>query len=296
MSTPGRRQSEHGRAQSERLPVRTPGTRRCGTRRGVTLIELVVVITIVAVVASVGARLISSTASGSQSSTQRMQLATAADSALRRMARELQAALPNSLRVTSVGSSVFIEFVPVVDAGRLRRSADSLGAGDPLNFEDAADASFDVLGPTVAAGSAVELVVQNLGSDLSDVYSGNNRRAGVVLGGGGSSVAFTPNGAFPDATASSRFFLVGTPVTFQCTPAADGTGSVVRYAGYAWAATQPTSFGAAPPAMLLSSVLACSAAYTDALVNLGLLSISLTVGQGDETARLLHQVTVDNTP
>jgi len=264
--------------------------------RGVTLIEMVVVITVVGVLAAVGARLVGSAATGGQTSQQRLQLATAADGALRRMARELQAALPNSVRVTTSGSSVFIEFVPVLDGGRLRRAADSAGNGNPLNFEDALDNSFDVLGPPVTTTGSSELVVQNLGNDLADAYGGNNRRSGVVLSNGGTQVGFTAAGAFPDGTGSARFFLVGTPVTFSCTPAADGTGQVLRLSTYGWAATQPTAMPSATQAVLLDGVAACSAAYTEALANLGVVAISLSLGQGDATARLLHQITVDNTP
>jgi len=266
------------------------------TARGVTLVEMVVVITVVGVLAAVGARLVGSAATGGQTSQQRLQLATAADAALRRMARELQAALPNSVRVTTSGASVFIEFVPVLDGGRLRRAADSAGNGNPLNFEDALDNSFDVLGPPVTTTGNTELVVQNLGNDVADAYAGNNRRAGVVLSGGGTQVGFAPAGAFPDATGSARFFLVGTPVTFRCTPAADGSGQVLRLSAYGWAATQPTSMPSATQAVLLDGVAACSAAYTEALANLGVVAISLSLGQADATARLLHQVTVDNTP
>ena len=266
------------------------------TQRGVTLIELIVVITIVAVLASVGARLVASTAGGGMDATQRMQLAASGDAALRRMARELQGALPNSVRVTTSGSSTFIELIPVADAGRLRRSADSNGTGDPLNFEDPTDSSFDVLGPPLSTTGSVQLVVQNLGNDVADAYAGNNRRAGVVLANGGSSVNFTPAGSFPDATASARFFLVSTPVTFQCTPAADGSGSITRYAGYGWQASQPTSFGTGTSALLLSGVVGCSASYADALANLGMLSIQIRLGQGNGSASLLHQVALDNTP
>jgi MSHA biogenesis protein MshO len=218
------------------------------------------------------------------------------------MARELQGALPNSIRVaTNGGGAVFVEFVPVVDAGRFRREPAADGSGDVLDFADPADASFDVLGPPVTATGSVELVVENLGTDLADAYIGNNRRAGVVLGAGGASVTFTPDGALPDATASNRFFLVGTPVSFVCTPVADGSGIWQRLDGYGWQATQPTDLAAAPLAganssVLLGGVSACAASYTDPLVNLGLVTLSLTLGTGDSQASLLHQVSVDNTP
>jgi MSHA biogenesis protein MshO len=183
--------------------------------RGVTLVELVVVLTIVALVASLSATLVARVAASQQDNRARLVLAQTADGALVRVADALQAALPNSVRLTAGSNSFWLEWVPVIDAGRYRAATDSTGgSSDPLELENAADTSFDVIGTalgTLASGS--QLVIQNLGTPDADAYAGSNRRSGLVLGSGGRSLSFTAAGALPQATDTRRFFIVATPMT-----------------------------------------------------------------------------------
>lgn len=281
-------------------------------QRGVTLIELVVTLTLLSIVAVVGSTMMSRMAVNQRDGVERLAASGSADGALRRLSREVQGALPNSLRVARTTSggvdTVFIEFVPVIDGGRFRAAVDATGsASDPLDLEDPADNRFDVLGPVVdAAAIGGSLVIHNLGDDLSDVYAGNNRRAGVLLPNGGTQLQFTANGAFPSSTDSRRFFVVGTPVSFVCAPIA-GTSPqrwrLQRLAGYGWQASQPTSLGSAPlasatSALLIEPLAACDASYSTALANIGLLSarLALSAGDGGSDLPLLAQLPVDNTP
>ena len=282
--------------------------------RGVTLVELVVTISLLSIVAVIGASLMASLAGSQRSGVDRLAASGAADAALRRLSRELQGALPNSVRVARTTSggidTVFIEFVPVLDGGRFRSKVDASagGSGDPLDLGDPADDRFDVLGPTVSADAAAgQLVIQNLGNDLADAYAGNNRRAGVSLPGGGAQVRFTPNGAFPQATDSARFFLVGTPVTFACEPVALSSGGsgyrLWRLAGYGWNATQPSSLTSGPlasasRALVLEPLAGCDASYSTALANIGLVSARLAMPGGSSgiALPLMAQIAIDNTP
>ena len=192
-------------------PVLHRRTRRA--HRGVTLVELVVVLTIMGVVGSLAATLVGRVASAQQDNRGRLTLAQAADGAVGRLADELQTALPNSLRLSSDASGVWIEWVPVIDAGRYRAAADTVAAspGDPLDLSDPTDNGFDVIGtPIAAAPAGSSLVIQNLGTPEADAYAGTNRRSGVVLSSGGRRLAFTPAGALPDSTATQRFFIAAT--------------------------------------------------------------------------------------
>jgi MSHA biogenesis protein MshO len=282
--------------------------------RGLTLVELIVTLSLLSVVAVIGATFMASLAKSQRSGVDRLAASGSADAALRRLSREVQGALPNSIRVARTGSAgaeaVFIEFVPVLDGGRFRARIDATasGPGDPLDLADPNDDRFDVLGPPIAGTAAGgQLVIQNLGNDLADAYVGNNRRAGVSLLSSGSLVRFTPSGAFPQATDSSRFFIVGSPVSFVCEPATLDDGSagfrLWRLSSYGWHATQPSALDSAPlasanRALLLEPLASCDAAYSTALANIGLLTARLAMpgGSGSPALPLMSQIAVDNTP
>ncbi len=282
-------------------PVRPPAR---GAQRGVTLIELVAVLVIVGVVMSIGARLFVLPVSSLMSSGRNVELGEQAAQATRRLEDDLSSALANSVRVTSgtAGGTAasFVELVPVQAVGRYRKYVALTGApGDPLDFDNPADASFDVLGPIDAFTAGASLVIHNLGTSESDVYAGNNRRANAVLSG--SAIGFTPNGAFPVDSPSGRFAIVGTPVTWLCRPAADGSGTLERITGYAIQAAQPANDAVAPLSggtrmVAARGVTACAFVQDTAQSNLGLLRVTLTLANGDSSVRIAQQYSVDNTP
>lgn len=100
--------------------------------RGVTLIELVVVITITAVIATLLGAIIVRPIQGYQAQVRRAELVDAAEMSLRRMGREIRQALPNSVRVrdslgnvdnvtcSAAGVSCSLEILRTVDGARYR--------------------------------------------------------------------------------------------------------------------------------------------------------------------------------
>ena len=279
-----------------------PGPSR---QRGVTLVELVAVIVILGVVASVAARLMAVPIQTLMSGGANAQLAEQVSQATRRLEDDLGRALANSLRVTTgtVGgeTATFIEMVPMHAVGRYRKLPAASGPpGNPLDFSDPLDASFDVLGPLDAVPAGAALVIHNLGTPDADVYLGNNRRAGVALSG--STLSFTPAGAFPIDSPSGRFVIVGSPVTWVCRAAADGSGTLERWSGYAIQSAQPADTAAAPLAgaqqiVAARGVTGCTVRYEVAQTQLGLLQLNLELASsGDATARLSHQYALDNAP
>lgn len=277
--------------------------RRLRHQAGVTLIELIIVLTILGVIASLGATLVGRIASEQQANRGRLTLAQSVDGALAQLHDQLQQALPNSLRVQSLAGGVWIEWVPLLDAGVARLAPDTTGgpATDILDLDDPADASFDVVGvPLATPATTAWIVWQNLGTDEANAYNGSNRRGGVVLSNGGTRVAFTPAGALPPGNGSGRFFLVGAPVTVVCRPAADGW-EIVRYSGYGWQATQPTgaaAFSGATSSRMAGGLEGCQASYSAALANIGLLALRITSRDADSGVRmtLIHQIAIDNAP
>lgn len=277
--------------------------RRRRVQAGVTLVELVVVLTLVGVIASIGATLVTRIVAGQQDNRGRLTLAQAADGALGRIAGELESALPNSVRVTVNGAGTWIEWVPVLDAARYRQAPDTVSVtpGDILDLGNPADNGFDVIGTALAtppAGS--QLAWANLGTTESDVYAGNNRRGGLVVSNGGRHVDFTAAGALPADSGQARVFVVGAPVSVVCR-LSGGVLELHRLSNYGWLAAQPVAssdFTGATTAVLLSNLQSCSAAYGTALANIGLLNLRLSLGDGVSATRLdfLQQIAVNNAP
>ena len=274
-------------------------------QRGFTLVELVVVLTLLGVIGSIGATLVTRIVAGQQDNRGRLTLAQAADGALARIANEFESALPNSTRVTVNAAGTWIEWVPVQDAGRWRQAPDTVSGtpGDILDLGNAADNGFDVIGTALGTPAAdAQLVFTNLGTTEADAYSGSSRRAGLSVTNSGRHVNFTAAGALGADSGSARFFIVGTPVTLACRNGADGTLQLQRISGYGWRAAQPVSStdvaGATATIVLLNNLFSCSAAYGTALANIGLLNLRVSLGDGSTSARMdfMQQLPVDNTP
>jgi MSHA biogenesis protein MshO len=277
---------------------------RCAGQHGVTLVELVVVMTLLGVMGSIGATLVSRIVAGQQDNRGRLTLAQAADSAFARVASDLENALPNSVRVSANAAGTWIEWVPVQDAGRFRQAPDTASAtpGDSLDLDDATDNAFDVIGTALAPPAAgAQIAWANLGTTESDVYAGTNRRAGLLVSNAGRHVAFTAAGALPADASTARFFVVGAPLTLGCVAQSDGTLRLQRYSGYGWKAAQPvgsSDLAGATAVVLLDKLQTCSAAYGSALANIGLLNLRVGLGDGVSTARMdfMQQLALDNTP
>ncbi len=283
---------------------------RIGPQNGFTLVEAVIVISITAVLAAVVAVFIKKPFDAYVHTARRAELSDIADTAVRRIARDIQAALPNSIRTSG---TTLLEFVPIKNAGRYRADYGVAGAGQPLmEFCPSACAAptnttFDIFGPTVSLANGDWIVIYNLGIPGSDVYDGSSRRA-AVAGNNLSAITYGGASPFPFSSPGSRFQVVNinSSVSYVCQPDTTDTvnasnGFLYRYSGYPIQAAQPdvgalNTLGAART-MLASHVSGCSLTYLPLpLQSLGLVSISLQLTEGSETVRLQHQVNVNNTP
>ncbi len=259
------------------------------------MIEMVIVITIVGILAAGAATFIRNPTQAFIDGENRANLTDRADTALRRMARDIRNALPNSVRTTTNGVDSFIEFVPVKEVGRYRAAVGTSVADNPLDFSLAAD-TFDVLGPSVTVTAGDKLVIYNLGIPGSDVYEGSNSR--VLLTTGNLSILSFSGGTFPQASPSSRFYVVSTPVSYAC----DMTNRVLlQYSGYAIQSAQPASVatlnGLATARQLATNLTSCQINYVaGVLQRTGVVAIYLGFTQDVANVKLMHQVNVVNSP
>lgn len=261
---------------------------------GFTLIEMIIVIAIMGIIGSMVALFLRAPLDSYVAQDRRARLADAADTALRRMGRDIRLALPNSVRVTSAGGVFYLEFLGTRSGGRYRAQ----GGGDILDFA-AADTSFDVLGPAVAMQAGDRIAVYNLGIPGADAWAGNTLATYAGATGSVSNIAIASK-QFPLASPGSRFQVVGGPVTYACAPdpVNPALGTLTRYWGYAISAGQLTPPSApVSSALLATGVSACSFDYQPgATERNGLVSMTLSLSQAGETVRLYATTQVSNQP
>jgi MSHA biogenesis protein MshO len=281
---------------------------------GYTLIEVVVVVAITALVAGFIGSFITRPMQVYNDVALRGELVASASSALERVAREVRAALPNSVRVAAGGTA--LELLHVADGARYRSAAGGAhtAASDLLDL--AGDASFNVLGRfqdlAFSYGSPLpaghRLSVYATGSGVwSDAASGTDpgvitpATTGLSIADDGDEDQLVLSAPFRFALASpqQRVYVVEGPLSFLCSASA---GTLMRYAGYAVAAGQPVDPSAAPlssagAALLVDRVAGCSFDYTPGTPQrAALVTIELTLAHQGEQVRLLEQVHVMNTP
>lgn len=279
---------------------------------GFTLIELVITIVISTIVVSFVSLFISGPVMGFTDQARRARLVDAADSALRRVGRDVRRALPNSVRVTTVGSVVALELLGTVDGARYR-AAPPGSAAQILDFSGADD-SLNVLGPFTQvvkpfSSTSHYLAVYNVGVPGADAYELAN-----VVTPAGTTIAIAADGAtgedrvtlsppfrFAYSSPTQRVFLLDGPVTYLCDTVA---GTLMRYRGYDVAANQAARdshgelLGAgATPSLMADRLAACAFQYTPGTAErAGLVSLQFTVQTQGESVSLLSQVHVDNVP
>lgn len=275
-----------------------PGGRR---QRGFTLVEAIIVMTITGVLAGAVAVFLRKPVSAYIDLARRTELSDIADSALRRMARDLHLALPNSVRGVAADPAC-LEFLPTVDGGRYR-------ADGPGNVFDtsAALGALDVLGPLSAAPAAGDLiVVYNLGIPGADAYNGDN--VGTVASGTTNSVILlSPAKQFPLASPGSRFHVVSgaqQAVFYVCKgagtdAAGNGTGTLYRMAHYGITPAPPSVCPAIPANTPIVAHNISSCTFSDgsgAAQRSALVSLRLGITKSGETVSFYQDVHVSNIP
>lgn len=284
-----------------------------GMNRGFTLIELVVTIALSAIVVSFMAIFISVPVASYTDQTRRAELVDLAENSLRRVARDIRRALPNSIRLSAAGSVVALELLNTVDGARYRDRPPPGNPAKRLRFS-APDDAFNSVGsfrniPRPFSSNSHYLSIYNVGVPGADAYE----LANVITPPGTQididadavpdedNVRISPAFQFAFASPAQRMFLVDGAVSYLCDTNA---GTLVRYAGYAITADQNDRdsdaellAAGADSTLIANRISDCSMAYAPGTSQrAGLVTIAIAVTNSGETVSLLHQVHVDNVP
>lgn len=259
---------------------------------GFTLVEAVVAITILGILGGMVAIFIRSPIDAYITQSNRAVLTDAADGAMRRISRDIGAALPNSLRTTAGGSNACFELLPVLGGGRYRYQTSSTGSGDILDFTTT-DTSFDMLGQirlaNLPSGNNL-VVIHNLGIAGADAYAADN--TATIASATSASVTLTGAGKkFPFQSPGKYFSVIpNNSVVYSCS----GTN---LYRTTQAISASPMASCPAGGTVLAANVSSCSFVYTPAVNQRdGILSISLALTLNGETVTLYDQVMINNAP
>lgn len=284
-------------------------------QRGFTLVEAIVVMVITGIIGGVIAVFLKWPVENYIDATNRAELSDIADTAVRRMARELRLAVPNSIRITSsIDAFDTIEFVPTKTGARYLAEEDD-APGKHLDFEDATNLEFQIVGPVPSGRQQIvagDFVVVNNVNGVADasavdtagsVYAnGENMNRAEVASVSAAGVVLMVSNPFGKQKVKlphpmHRFRVATQPVTFRC-----AGNTLWRYANYGFNTKQPTDPVAVTvrKSMLATSVKSCEFTYAK-IPNTanGLLSLTLTLqnlSARDAPLTLTQQIHVDNTP
>lgn len=274
---------------------------------GFTLVEAIIVMVIAGALSVVAAQYIERPIVQYRDQTRRAEMTNTADNAVRRMARDIHLALPNSVRSAN---NTCVEFIPTYDGGRYRGALTAGGTGNAMQ-NDAPITQLDVIGnlnslPTTINGD--HLLIYNLGIESLDAYAGDNRTVVSAYAGGVLSFAAKQ---FTISSPENRFQLVSRDeeaVSFVCTNVGtdangNGTGTLWRVSHYGFIAPAPNvcqNVAAGAPsisAILAAQVSRCVFSYAPGVIERSaIVSMRLNVTQSGETVSMYHDVNVNNVP
>jgi MSHA biogenesis protein MshO len=287
--------------------------------RGFTLVELVVVITIAAVVAAFVVMFLTTPVESYFAQSRRADLVDSADRILRNVTGDVRSALPNSARRTAAGTVVALEMLTTTGMARYYGSGDKSYLAPAQQAQQALeelsigqlDNAFYTLDLFAAVPGGNYLAVNNPASP-PDAYA-----FGGVMTPWPPTFTITPNAAtgeeqitltgggfnFATASATHSLFLVSGPVSYLCDT---GAQTVQRYSNYTIAASQSAvstdsqlMTAGATRSLLAQNVSACSINIVQAppSAKFGqLVILSITLANSGESLQVFHEIATSYTP
>jgi MSHA biogenesis protein MshO len=280
--------------------------------RGFTLVELTVVMVIVGILGASLAMFFKPAIDGYFDTLRRAALVDIADTALRRMSRDIRSAVPNSIRWPN---STCLELLPTSTGGRYRMFPDTVNGNSAVLDTSQSVSSFDVLSAMSVTPAVGDWVVVN-NQNTNDVYAGVNRAAIASVStpatsAGLSRITLNSPTYFPAGYQGGRFVVVPNnnskpAVVYVCSGAdgsvdssGNGKGTLYRVS-QAFNATYPASCPSTLGApVVASNVKTCRMIYNasqDGSQQSALVWMQLEIAQANETVAIAYGVHVDNVP
>lgn len=261
------------------------------TTRGFTLVEMVLVITLMGVVLAALVPITLNPFRSYDDLRRRSELVAQGESAIRNMARDVRASLPNSIRIN--GSA--LELLHVSSGGRYRAAESDQSGSDPLDFTQA-DSSFQVFGSMSTPASGSRMVIYHTGQSGADAYAGDTviTPASTILsstsGSSESLVTLSSPHRFGFSSPQQRFYIVDTPVTYRCS-----SGQMNRLDQYTIQSSPASPPASARTARVSDLVSACTFTYQPGTPQRSaIVTIDLSLARDGEQVRLLEQIHVPN--
>jgi MSHA biogenesis protein MshO len=296
--------------------------------RGFTLIEAIMVIVITGIISAIVSVFIKSGVDTYFNTVRRAEMTDIADTALRRMGRDLRLAVPNTARVTTSVSgattTVYLEILLSKAGGRYDATAGNCFTSGCASITTQGSVVETIAGQVVvpggASGSRYGIANIVAGTDLIVIYNQYNNSSppcvasspsaycgdntslisAVTDSGGTDTITFANKTFVPtNGSPTRRFQVIDTPVTYACSYIAGSPsgGTLIRYSGYTIVGTQPTPPVGGVSNLLATNVSNCNFTYTQGVFERwGVVGLLLELTESNETVSLYHEAHLNNTP
>ena len=288
-------------------------TEMARSQNGFTLIELITVVVILSVVTVMGANFVALSVESYDRVQQRSKLINTGRQAMERISRQLRAALPHSLRLSTDASGLCMEFMPVTGGSSfIGADYDNNGSVDQAELPTVANGAL----PGVAYSVITAPFDLNIGAgqhfsmgamSASEIYTAANpssREEISAIGVTGiSSVSLVAAQRFLRGSINSRFFVLDNPGRF-CV----NTGALYYYENYAMPTDGLMGIGNAQPGGSTASLLADNVGDLSGVTPFQLsaatqdrntvvkITLPFTSRDGSETIVLKQSVMIRNVP